>query len=150
MKPTPKGWPRLSASVFYADAPKAIDWLCAAFGFGLRLKVEGEPGQIIHSELTYGDAVVMVCTAGRPRPDHPLFPPSSAPAGIGGVNTQAIMLYVDDAEAHHAHAKAAGATIVGTPEVHDYGPEYWADRTYGALDPEGHMWWFCERVRNPE
>jgi len=24
-----------------------------------------------------------------------------------------------------------------------------ADRSYGALDPEGHLWWFSERVRNP-
>jgi len=21
--------------------------------------------------------------------------------------------------------------------------------SYGALDPEGHLWWFSERVRNP-
>jgi uncharacterized glyoxalase superfamily protein PhnB len=27
--------------------------------------------------------------------------------------------------------------------------EYWADRSYGALDPEGHMWWITQRMRNP-
>ncbi len=37
-----------------------IDWLCDAFGFELRLKVEGEGGSIEHSEITFGDAVVMV------------------------------------------------------------------------------------------
>ncbi len=92
----------------------------------------------------------MVSSAGRQRPGSSLWPATSAPAAAGGVNTQSVMLYVDNAEEHHARAAAAGAVIVAPLEVHDYGPDYWADRAYGALDPEGHMWWFCERVRNPE
>ena len=35
------------------------------------------------------------------------------------------------------------------PETTDYGEDYWADRTYQAVDPEGHVWWFMQRVRNP-
>jgi len=31
--------------------------------------------------------------------------------------------------------------------VHDYGDDYWADRSYGCLDPEGHSWWFTQRIR---
>ena len=27
-----------------------------------------------------------------------------------------------------------------------YGEEYWADRSYGAVDCGGHHWWFAERV----
>ena len=42
MKPTPKGWPRISSAVFYDDAAAAIDWLCRVFDFEVRLKVEGE------------------------------------------------------------------------------------------------------------
>ena len=67
MKPTPKGWPRLSTSVFYDDAATAIDWLCEAFGFEVRLKIEGDQGRIEHSELEYGDALVMVATPIPPR-----------------------------------------------------------------------------------
>ena len=63
MNPTPTGWPRLSSSVFYNDAAKAIDWLCSAFGFEVRLKIEGEGGRIEHSELIYGEALVMVSQA---------------------------------------------------------------------------------------
>ena len=59
MRPTPAGWPRLSSSIFYQDAATAIDWLCKAFGFEVRLKVEGEGGRIVHSELTYGDGLIM-------------------------------------------------------------------------------------------
>ena len=42
MKPTPKGWPRLSSALCYDNAAAAIDWLCNAFGFEVRLKVEGD------------------------------------------------------------------------------------------------------------
>jgi len=148
MKPTPKNWPRLSSAVFYDDAAAAIDWLCRAFGFALRLKVEGDGGRIVHSELTYGDAVVMVAQSGA-RPTHPRMPPGASPRSIGGVNTQSLMLYVDNAEAHCEHARAAGADIFEEPKVQDYGPDYWSDRSYGALDLEGHCWWITERLRNP-
>ena len=149
MKPTPKGWPRLSSAICYKDAAKAIDWLCQAFGFEVRLKVEGEGGRIMHSELTYGEALVMVAQSG-PNPNHPEFPPTVSPAEMQGKNTQSIMLFVDDVIAHCEHARSAGAKIVDQPTIHDYGPDYWADRSYGALDLEGHLWWFTERVRDPQ
>jgi uncharacterized glyoxalase superfamily protein PhnB len=148
MKETPKGWPRLSAAIFCDDAAGAIDWLCRAFGFEVRLKVEGDGGRIEHSELVYGEAVVMVAQNGE-LPRHPGWPRGASPRAIGGVNTQSLMLYVDNADEHCARARAAGAVVIEEPAVHDYGADYWADRSYGALDPEGHLWWFTERVRNP-
>lgn len=149
MRPTPAGWSRLSTAIYYDDAPKAIDWLCDAFGFEVRLKIEGDGGRIEHSELTFGEAVVMVAQSGT-KPSMPLFPRGGSPAALGGVNTQNVMLYVDDAEAHYRRAIAAGARIVDEPRVHDYGADYWSDRSYGALDLEGHMWWITERLRDPQ
>ncbi|MGA2549355.1 MAG: VOC family protein [Burkholderiaceae bacterium] len=147
MDPTPKGWPRIASALFYRDAGKMIDWLCEAFDFELRLKVEGEEGQVEHSELTYGDGVVMVSRekTGDERFGTDMKSPSSV-----GANTQNMMVYVDDADQHCARARAAGAKIVAEPSLHDYGVDYWADRSYGALDPEGHLWWFSQRVRNPD
>ena len=149
MKPTPKGWPRLSSSIFYDDAAAAIDWLCHAFGFEVRLKVEGDQGRIEHSELEYGDALVMVAhtVALADRPNRTVF---TSPKSVGGKVTQAVLLFVDDVDAHCARARAAGATIFDEPAVHDYGEDYWADRSYGAVDPEGHHWWFTERLRDPK
>ena len=49
MNPTPPGWPRISSAIFYTDAAKAIDWLCDAFGFDVRLKLDDEAGKIVHS-----------------------------------------------------------------------------------------------------
>ena len=73
----------------------------------------------------------------------------ASPKGARGVNTQNMMVYVDDVEAHCARARSAGATIVKEPATTDYGDDYWTDRGYEAADPEGHHWWSTERLRNP-
>lgn len=142
MKPTPADWPRLSPSLYYDDPHAAIDFLERAFGFSTRIKVVGDDGTVEHSELVYGSAVIMVSDAGR-RSE------SASPRTFDGRSTASFFLYVDDADAHCARARAAGATIVSEPKDSDYGPEHWADRGYGARDPEGHHWWFAHRVRNP-
>jgi uncharacterized glyoxalase superfamily protein PhnB len=144
MKPTPPDWPRLSTSIYCQDPHRMIDWLCRAFGFELRLKVEGDAGQVEHSELSYGEAVVMV---GSERRGTRWGLDMLSPKSVAGANTQGLMLYVDDVDAHCAVARAAGATIVDGPTVHDYGEDCWADRSYGARDPEGHFWWFSQRLR---
>lgn len=148
MKPAPPGWPRFSGSACYRDAAKAIDWLCDAFGFEVRLRVEGDDGRIEHSELAYGDGLVMVSQEdiSAERPWKASF---RSPASMGGAFTQAMMFFVDDVDAHCAHARARGARIVEGPVTHDYGDDYWTDRSYGALDPEGHLWWVVQRLRGP-
>ena len=143
MKPPPKGWPRISSAVFYEDAAAAIDFLVRAFGFEVRLKVEGEGGRIEHSELELAGGLIMVGSIDR-GPDRAFC---ASPRTVGGKNTQSLCVVVDDTDAHAARARAAGATIVEEPRTKDYGEEYWADRTYRALDPEGHSWWFMQRVR---
>jgi|SRR5450432_2800673 uncharacterized glyoxalase superfamily protein PhnB len=144
MRDSPPGWPRISAAAYYDEPAKAIDWLCRAFGFEVRLKVEGENGSIEHSELVFGDGVVMVGGA-KPR-----FPYRRSPRAVGGANTQSLMIYVDDVEAHCARARAAGAKVVSEPSATDYGEEYWEDRSYEAEDVEGHHWWFMQRLRSPK
>ena len=151
MKNTPKGWPRISPAIFYDDAAGAIDRLCRAFGFEVRLKVEGDKGRIVHSELVIGDGVVMVASSNTDaQPQRPFLAHCKSPKSLGGAITQSLMVYVDDADAHYACAKSAGAKIFMEPSVHDYGEDHWADRSYGAVDPEGHHWWFTERIRDPK
>ena len=144
MKLTPPGWPRISTALYYEDAAKAIDFLCRAFGFEVRLKIEGDAGTIEHSELVYGDGVVMISSE---KPGK--FPKHRPPSKVGGANTQNIMVYVDDIEAHCKRAREAGATIVNEPTTTDYGEEYWEDRGYLCEDIGGHEWWFSQRLRSP-
>jgi uncharacterized glyoxalase superfamily protein PhnB len=148
MNPTPAGWPRFSGSVVYQDAAAAIEWLCDAFGFEIRLKVEGENGRIEHCELSLGDGLIML-TQESPTAERAWKRSLRSPKSLNGANTQCLMFFVDDAEAHCARARAGGARIVEEPAVHDYGDDYWADRSYGALDPEGHLWWITQRLRGP-
>jgi uncharacterized glyoxalase superfamily protein PhnB len=141
MKPTPKGCPRISSALYYTEPAQAIDWLCEAFGFELRLKVEGEGGRIEYSELVFAGGLVCVGEPGGHG-----WPLHKAPSQIGGNNTQNMFVYVDDIEAHCARARAAGATIVTEPKVSDYGDDYWADRGYECVDRGGHHWWFAQRL----
>jgi uncharacterized glyoxalase superfamily protein PhnB len=117
-------------SIFYQDAPVAIDWLCRAFGFEVLLKVPGEKeGTIAHSELRLGEGVVMAATANAERKMY-------SPRDLEGVN-QGLYLYVDEVDALFARARDAGATVLREPEDQDYG-----GRVFGVLDPEGHQWFF--------
>jgi uncharacterized glyoxalase superfamily protein PhnB len=147
MKPTPAGWPRFSSAIVYRDAAAAIDWLCDTFGFQIRLKVEGENGRIEHCELEYGDGLIMIAQE-TPQAERLWKRALRSPRSLEGANTQSLMFFVDDAEAHCAHARAKGARVVEEPALHDYGEDHFADRSYGALDLEGHMWWITQRVRS--
>ena len=142
MKAPPDGWPRISISLFYDDPAAAIDWLCDAFGFEVRLKVEGDGGAIVHSELELAGGLIMVGEAGGKGRAY-----TTSPRSLDGANTQCLCVHVDDADAHCRRAREAGATIATEPVTDDYGEDYWADRSYEAVDLEGHHWWFVERVR---
>jgi uncharacterized glyoxalase superfamily protein PhnB len=144
MKPPPSGWPRIASSVYYKNAAEAIDWLCRALGFEVRLKIEGVGGRIQHSELMYGEGMIMVGQASEPA--KPSF--RHSPKSLAGANTQNMMIFVDDADAHCEHARAAGAVIVSEPKTTDYGEDYWTDRGYECEDLEGHRWWFYQRLRD--
>lgn len=146
MKRAPPGWPRISSALYYDDAAKAIDFLCNAFGFTIRLKIEGEGGTIEHAELSYGEGLIMVGEASRAEK----FSYRRSPTGAGGANTQNMMLYVDDVDAHCKRAREAGAVVTMEPQLHDYGEEYWADRGYECRDLGGHHWWFYQRLRTGE
>jgi uncharacterized glyoxalase superfamily protein PhnB len=104
-----------------------MTFLIDAFGFEPRMVVEHDDGSIMHAELAHGDSVVMLATATDATPERP-----SAPAG-----GHSIYVAVDDTDAHHARAAAAGADVFESPTDRDYG-----SREYGARDPEGGCWYF--------
>src|SRR4051812_9125790 len=121
--PPPKGWPRISASIHYEKAAEAIDWLCKAFGFEVQLRVDGENGRVEHSQLVIGkgaDGLIMVG-------DQKGQAFRKSPKQSDGVNTQQLMVFVDDVEAHCKRAREAGAVISKEPTTTDYGDEFWTD-----------------------
>ena len=118
-------------SLTYNDAAGAIEWLCRAFGFTQRLVVPGPEGRVMHSELTFGDAVVMV---GSPQPEQGRIAPPE-----GGPVHSTLSLFVEDPDAHYARACEAGAKI-----VHELTDEEYGARGYMAQDPGGHLWYFAD------
>lgn len=116
----------------YRDARAAIDFLCKAFGFEKNAVYEEPDGSIAHAQLTLGNGMVMLGSVKDSEYSKLLVRPADA----GGV-TMSVYVVVDDADAHFARAKAAGATIVRKPVTQDYG-----GRDYTCKDPEGHVWSF--------
>ncbi len=114
----------------YRDAPAAIEWLGRAFGFEPRMVVDGPDATVAHAELACGGATIMLGTA-RP-PDADKY--SAAAPAPGGT---ALYLVVEDPDAHHERARAAGAEIVRALEDTDYG-----SREYSVRDPEWNVWSF--------
>jgi uncharacterized glyoxalase superfamily protein PhnB len=141
-KQPPKGWPRITSSLVYAEAGKAIDWLCKAFGFEVQLKVEADGGKIAYSELVLPGGLISLGDVAKEGRDW-----RKTPKQAGGC-TQALCVYVDDVDEHCERARKAGATIAVEPHTQDYGDGYWVDRSYEAVDLEGHHWWFMQRLED--
>ncbi len=126
----------LMSAVCYQDPRAALAWLEKAFGFEVSMLIEDADGGIAHSEMRFGDAVVMV--GNEWTSDH------KSPKSIGGKNTQTVHIQITtDIDAHCAQARAAGAEILMAPETQFYG-----DRTYRCRDPEGHIWTVGQTVQS--
>jgi len=115
--------------VTYRDPAKAIAWLCRAFGFKEQMMVKGADGSYQHVELALDSGIVML---GGVKPEMAMQSPQNDPAAAVSV-----YVAVDDADAHHDRAKAAGAEITMGLRNTDYG-----SRDYAARDYEGHRWYF--------
>jgi len=120
----------------YADAPRAIDFLCAAFGFARRAVYPDEknPHVIQHGQLTWRDRMVMISSAMDT--EHARAARMKTAAEAGGP-TVGLYLIVEDVDAHAARARAAGADVFDGPNDRDYG-----GRGYSARDFEGNVWSF--------
>ena len=54
---------KIIPSIRYKHCPEAIDWLARAFSFTPHFVVPGDQGEILHAQLTYGDAMIMLGSA---------------------------------------------------------------------------------------
>lgn len=131
--------PTFTVAVTYREPRAALDWLERAFGFEVTMAIDGpaEDPTACHYEMAVdGRGRIMIGGewGGWTR----------SPASVGGVNTQSVhVALTGDVDGHCARARAAGATVAAEPEDQFYG-----DRTYRAVDPEGHVWTFSAHVRD--
>jgi uncharacterized glyoxalase superfamily protein PhnB len=128
----PPNTQRIVPYLSYKKGKSAIDFLAKAFGFEVRGVLPGPGESVMHAELGLGDSVVYLGT-----------PDGYDPARAKAQRNAAVLVYVDDVDAHCARAREAGAKIDSEPADMFYG-----DRVYNATDLEGQQWFFHTRVRD--
>ena len=119
--------PQIIPYLFYRDVPAALEFLTRAFGFKEEMRT-ATPSGGMHGEASFQGQLVMM---GQGAHEHSLTTPQRA-----GAATMGVFIYLDDVDKHYAAAEAAGAEIRDRPKDVPYG------RTYSAVDPEGHPWYF--------
>ncbi|MDQ6611023.1 MAG: VOC family protein [Gemmatimonadota bacterium] len=112
----------------YADVAGAVTWLCRAFGFTERMRIADH-----RSQLNVGANAALVVA------ESTVAPPVSAGARARG--PFAVMVRVEDVDAHYRRALAHGAVIDAPPVDHPFG-----ERQYSALDFGGHAWTFTQTI----
>jgi uncharacterized glyoxalase superfamily protein PhnB len=128
--------------IAYEDGPRALDWLCRAFGFTERARVLDAEGRLTHGELQAGSGLIMIATPTRdyrsPRSHGASCEQAARWLRVPWV-VDGVLVYVADVESHFVRARRAGASIL-TP-LEDGAP----GRRYRAEDLEGHRWMFMQR-----
>ncbi len=130
----PRDMPRITPHLFYDDVAAAIDWLVKAFGFEIRLRMTDKAGVVVHGEVELKDSLVMLGLAAE-------VEAWESPRTLGGRVSQRLYVFVDDVDAHYERALSAGAEIIREPA-----DQYWGDRVYECIDPEGHRWKFAQHL----
>jgi uncharacterized glyoxalase superfamily protein PhnB len=123
---TPTVWPVLA----YRDAPAALAFLVAAFGFEERCAYarDGDPTVVEHAELRWPPGGgVMFGTAGK----------DDSPFGRRAPGNDSVYVVCDDPDALFDRATAAGAEVVRGLRDESYG-----SRGFTVRDPEGNLWSF--------
>ena len=111
----------------YSNPRDAIGWLERTFGAVATAVYPPDPDQPLkHAEVKVGTGLVMINDADRD---------DGSPFALAGP----VLLYVtvDDPDALHDRAVAAGAEIVMGLTDQDYG-----SREFAARDPHGNVWSF--------
>lgn len=111
----------------YPDVRAAVGWLISAFGAVEHVRI----GEGHRAQMSIGAGAFIVAEPAANR----RAPASGEPVCVS------IMVRIEDARAHCARARAAGATILDEPTDHIYG-----ERQYSAEDLAGHHWTFTESV----
>jgi PhnB protein len=123
--PIPDGYTTVTPWIISQDTDGLMAWLTAAFDAEEVSRLADENGVIGHAEMRIGNAMVMMFDA---RPD---WPPTPA----------FLRLYVEDADAVHRQAVAAGGTSV-TEVTH----LLFGDRVGRVRDPFGNLYWIQTRI----
>jgi PhnB protein len=127
VKPIPDSYTAITPYLICKDNKAAVDFYQRAFGAEAIVKMDGPGGIVVHAEMKFGNAMVMM---GEESPEMGF----KSPKLLGG-STVGIVLYVNDCDAVVKTAVDAGAKILRPLKDQFYG-----DRSATLEDPFGHTW----------
>jgi uncharacterized glyoxalase superfamily protein PhnB len=119
--------PTIYAGLQYADADAAMKWLEEVLGCTRREDHRDDEGNVVHAEMDFRGAILMLSTAGMGRE-----PFRSLPAG-----GRLVYVALDEVDELYERVRAAGGEIALELTDTDYG-----SRDFTARDPEGNLWAF--------
>jgi uncharacterized glyoxalase superfamily protein PhnB len=109
--------------LIYPDPSVAAEWLSAAFGFTVRLRIANHRIQMRSGEGCF----------------------TIAEGNVAPNRSHITQVRVEDALAHCERARQHGAVILTEPVDHMYG-----ERQYNAQDFYGHHWDFTQTIADVE
>ena len=133
-KPVPEGYHTITPQLSLDNAAQTIDWYKRALGAEEIGRSLGPDGKVMHAEIRVGNSIIML--------NDEMGGGKSAKA-LGG-SPISLWLYVEDCDALHKRAVAAGATIPPGP-MGEMADQFWGDRCGAIIDPEGHHWTIATR-----
>ena len=127
VKPIPEGYHTITPYLSVRDASAVISFLQQAFGARESLRMSRPDGSVGHAEVQVGNSMVMLCDETAEWP----------------AQTSILHVYVEDVNAAHARAVAAGGESLMEPADQFYG-----DRMGAVRDPSGNQWWIATHVED--
>ncbi len=124
-KPIPDGFFALTPTIVVPDVDAAMDFYAKTLSAQKRYTMPGPDGKTMHGEILIGDSIIMIARESAEM---------KSALTLGG-SPGGLMVYVDDPDAVHAAALAAGATA--EMPVEDM---FWGDRYGSFVDPYGLSW----------
>jgi PhnB protein len=122
----PEGYHSVNPYLVADGVDDLIAFLTRVFD-GIEIERElREDGRIDHGVVRIGDSIVMMSEASERYPALP----------------SVHFVYVDDVDACHRTAVAAGATSILEPT-----DQHWGDRVGGFVDPFDNRWWVATHLR---
>ena len=134
--PRQKGMNWLTPYLTVSNPAASLAFYEKAFGFTPSFSLPGPDGNIVHAEMTYGGATLIMFG-----PEGGC--PAKTPAHSGVESPVGLYVYCDDVDALVEKARREGATVVSEPEE-----AFWGDRIARLLDPDGHSWTFATKLRD--
>lgn len=131
----PADFATLSPYITVRNVTNAVEFYKKAFGFTMRVEPEDNTEEMLHVELKFGDATLMLGQEGAFGND------CQAPISSKVSSPISLYVYCEDVDALCAQAQKAGAEVIMPCST-----MFWGDRMCRLKDIDGHEWCFATNV----